>query len=364
MFGSCSDNGVCTCPAIKAGRPMEKTLSLQQRAWVLSIVLILAAYTGHAQAAEMTLGVARLVVLNSSYTDFLPDGIMTGDKPEKLVSCRYEELDPTVQNVGGKIIVNWGSQFFGSKCNKRQLYATEEQAQQFASALLRWKKATPEERQTWQAVQHQDFVNRALDYRVANPKPIIPEEVRRYKILAEAAAQEKRYSDAARAYEFGTAFAPWWAEGHFNAALMWGEIHHYAAAVDHMKKYLILKPDASDARMAQDQIYKWGGDALPYSSELTRSVEIGVTVSMLSSEEAKALQKPDLKGVLVGAVGKDSVAEKAGISKGDVIVKYGDKPIASALDLLAAVMFATKPGSEVPIHVIRGAQELILTAQY
>lgn len=362
MFGSHSENGAQAWRGIIVRRPTRRKVSLQAVV-ALSIVLLLAGCAGTeqetAQAAKMSLSEARLIVKNRSWTDFLPGGIVIGDNPVSLVSCRYEELNPTVIGSNGKSIVD-----FGSRCRYRLGFPAGENANahQFAAALLRWKMSPPAERQTWEAVQQQQFALSAENYRVSNPKPTIPEEVRRLRVLAEAAVNEKRYADAVRAYELGVEYAPWWSDGHFNAALVLGEIHRYAAAIDHMRKYLILNPNAVDARKIQDQIYAWGGGVSPVSASAP-PLQLGVSFRMLSPEEAAALQKPDLKGVLVVTVRKGSVAEKAGITKGDVIVKYGDKPIVSDLDLPAAII-ATKTGNAVPINVIRGSQKLILNAQY
>jgi PDZ domain len=334
----------------------------------LSAVLLLSGCAGIApeaspdsvQAAGMSLSEARLVVKNRSVTDFLPEGIVVGDNPASILSCRYEELDPAVYRRDGKNVVNWGPQ-----CRYGLTFPANESAnaRQFASALLRWKSSTFEERQAWHEIQQQVVLN-AERYRTAAHMPVLPEEVRRFKVLAEAAVKEGRFADAARAYEFGVEHAPWWAEGHFNAAIVLGQIHHYAAAIDHMQKYLILKPNAADARAAQDQIYAWGGGAVPPVSRKSPSVQLGVSVGNTSSPvAANAVQKPDRKGASIVAVMKGSVAEKIGLSMGDVIVEYGGKPIANNEDLLIAV-FMTKPHSTVPIKFVRESQELTVTARF
>lgn len=40
-------------------------------------------------------------------------------------------------------------------------------------------------------------------------------------------------------------------------ALLYAQIHRFNMAISFMKKYLILEPDAKDARSAQDKIYEW-----------------------------------------------------------------------------------------------------------
>jgi len=104
------------------------------------------------------------------------------------------------------------------------------------------------------------FDTQAKSYRDATVKPVPGEDVRRYRVQAEAAASEGRYQDAADLYTKALYIAPWWPEGQFNAALIFGALHQYDKAVDHMQKYLALVPNEPDARAAQDKIYAWEGD--------------------------------------------------------------------------------------------------------
>jgi tetratricopeptide (TPR) repeat protein len=96
-------------------------------------------------------------------------------------------------------------------------------------------------------------------YRDAAVKPVPGEDVRRFVVQAEAAVNDKRFQDAANLYMEALHLAPWWPDGQLNAALIFGSLNQYSAAITHMKRYLALKPDASDARQAQDQIYVWEG---------------------------------------------------------------------------------------------------------
>ena len=96
-------------------------------------------------------------------------------------------------------------------------------------------------------------------YRRMPVKPSLPEEARKYKVQAERAVENKRFGEAADRYADALVAAPWWPEGHFNRALILGEMGHYGKAIKEMKKYLMLVPDAADARAAQDRIYEWEG---------------------------------------------------------------------------------------------------------
>ncbi|MEJ8841346.1 PDZ domain-containing protein [Lacibacter sp. H375] len=62
------------------------------------------------------------------------------------------------------------------------------------------------------------------------------------------------------------------------------------------------------------------------------------------------------KGALVEEVQKETPAEKAGLQKGDIITKVGDKKIGSPSDLSEAV-HAKKPNDEVEITYLRDGRE-------
>lgn len=87
--------------------------------------------------------------------------------------------------------------------------------------------------------------------------PELPEAARRFKVQAEDAVREKKFDDASDLYKQALNISPLWPEGHFNRALVLGETGSYDSAVREMKRYLLLAPNASNARAAQDKIYVW-----------------------------------------------------------------------------------------------------------
>ena len=92
-------------------------------------------------------------------------------------------------------------------------------------------------------------------------------------------------------------------------------------------------------------------------------MRLGVQLGTLSPASANALHKPNLKGAHVVEVIKGSVADKCDILRDDVVVEYDGKPVTTHYDLLDAIAM-TKPGQPKKIKVVRGAQELVLTAQF
>lgn len=104
------------------------------------------------------------------------------------------------------------------------------------------------------------FTEAAASYRAATVKPTLPEEVRKFKVQAESAVSKKDFVSAVSRYKEALDVAPWWPEGHFNHALILGELSRYREAIREMKRYLTLVPDAPNARAAQDKIYQWEGE--------------------------------------------------------------------------------------------------------
>lgn len=101
------------------------------------------------------------------------------------------------------------------------------------------------------------FAAEAKRYRALAVKPTLPQEARRFKVQAEAAVRDKRFDRAVKRYAQALTIVPWWPEGHFNRALILGEMRLFAEAIREMKRYLALMPNAADAQKAQDKIYEW-----------------------------------------------------------------------------------------------------------
>jgi serine protease Do len=83
---------------------------------------------------------------------------------------------------------------------------------------------------------------------------------------------------------------------------------------------------------------------------------IGVSVQDVPREVIAELGLKQRMGALVATVGKDGPAGKAGIEPGDVIIEVNGKPIANR-DELIRVITSTKPGSTVPVKIIREKKE-------
>jgi tetratricopeptide (TPR) repeat protein len=102
-----------------------------------------------------------------------------------------------------------------------------------------------------------DFSRAATAWRALATKPPIPEAVRAQRLLAETALKEKKLAQALVHYERGVELDPVWPEGRFNAALVAAELEYYDEAVEQMRAYVELAPNAPDAQDARDNIAIW-----------------------------------------------------------------------------------------------------------
>ena len=88
-------------------------------------------------------------------------------------------------------------------------------------------------------------------------KPALPEEARRFGVQATSLVDKKRYEESVALYKKALEIAPWWAEGHFNRALVLADQNRFHEAIAGMKHFVLLAPDSADARAAQDKLYEW-----------------------------------------------------------------------------------------------------------
>jgi tetratricopeptide (TPR) repeat protein len=104
----------------------------------------------------------------------------------------------------------------------------------------------------------QRFKQAADNYQTLTLKPDMSEEQRKYIVQANALNDNKDYTGAIQYYDKALALNPLsYPAGYYNLALIAGLAGNYNYAILNMKKYLLLLPNAPDAREAQDKIYGW-----------------------------------------------------------------------------------------------------------
>ena len=85
----------------------------------------------------------------------------------------------------------------------------------------------------------------------------LPEEARRHVMRAEVLTKEGKFEDAVKEYREAIRIAPYFSMLYKAIALNYAELKQYRQAIDNLKTYLDLSPDAPDVRQAKDEIYKW-----------------------------------------------------------------------------------------------------------
>jgi len=85
----------------------------------------------------------------------------------------------------------------------------------------------------------------------------LPEEARRHALRAEVSTKDGKFEDAVEEYKEAIKIAPFFPDLYKAIALNYAGMKEYQRAIDNMNIYLELFLEASDARAAKDEIYKW-----------------------------------------------------------------------------------------------------------
>jgi len=102
------------------------------------------------------------------------------------------------------------------------------------------------------------FKQIAKTYCDLKTKPSLSEEERKFIVQANFHNQQKDYEKAIGLYkkviEIDQTAYP---AAYYNLALLFAQLSNFDAAIFYMQEYLLLEPEAQDARAAQDKIYEW-----------------------------------------------------------------------------------------------------------
>ena len=169
----------------------------------------------------------------------------------KSFSYRFREINNvSVVHFGGFGSLGGMYRINGINVWWRQL----DSAQSFADAL---NVLVQKSKGMSQEADFEQFKQKAAAWRALATKPPLPEEAHKYQVLAANAVQEKRFEDAADYYEQGLEIEPCWPNAQHDVALIEGELGNYSDAAYHMRCYVELAPNASDAPAARDQAIIW-----------------------------------------------------------------------------------------------------------
>jgi tetratricopeptide (TPR) repeat protein len=109
------------------------------------------------------------------------------------------------------------------------------------------------------ATRYQKFLELCGNYMQSKTSAPQSEEARQHQLLSQDAASRNDMDKALDETDKAVDAAPCWAQGRYDAALLEAQVGYYPVAVQDMKKYLLLEPDAPNAQAARDQILIWNG---------------------------------------------------------------------------------------------------------
>jgi|GEM_PF-6385550 len=109
------------------------------------------------------------------------------------------------------------------------------------------------------ATRYQKFLGLCSTYIDNKTTAPLSEEARQHQLLSQDAASRNDMDKALDEADKEVDAAPCWAQGRYDAALLEAQVGYYPVAVQNMKKYLLLRPDAPNAQAVRDQILIWNG---------------------------------------------------------------------------------------------------------
>lgn len=170
----------------------------------------------------------------------------------------FVELEDHAVNLGERkdVTSNWDHRYDVTVQGVMQLsFANPEFAQCVGEELKFIQQALRKAQQDDLLKSFQPLVEQ---YRAMQTKPQVTEEQRKFIVQANIMTQKKDYTKAIEFYAKALEVNPFsFPAAHYNMALISAQQGRYSAAVTSMKKYLMLLPEAEDARTAQDKIYEW-----------------------------------------------------------------------------------------------------------
>jgi serine protease Do len=99
-------------------------------------------------------------------------------------------------------------------------------------------------------------------------------------------------------------------------------------------------------------------ESLIANGHVTRGY-LGVMIQKITPALAKEFNLKNQSGALISDVVDDGPADKAGLKPGDVVLEYNGKPVTESRHLQLAVA-GTKPGSKVPVEILRKGEKKTL----
>ena len=136
---------------------------------------------------------------------------------------------------------------------------SQQDAQQMADALRVLVLEARRHVDAELATRYQKFLGLCGTYLSSKTTAPVPEEARQHQLLSQDAASRGDNDRALDESDKAVDAAPCWAQARYQAAQLEAQVGYYPIAVQNLKKYLLLYPDAPNAQAARDQILIWNG---------------------------------------------------------------------------------------------------------
>gem|GEM_PF-1652884 len=144
-------------------------------------------------------------------------------------------------------------------------------------------------------------------YSQMKEKPELPELARKYLVQANAATENKKYSDAIASFNKAISIAPYYPLAYYNRSLVYELYASYDDAIADMKKYIELDPAATNVRSAQDKIYEWEGNTKSTGSYIFYSAD-GKNIAQSNTEANMNSMAIDIENVIGNKIETDNKA--------------------------------------------------------
>ena len=175
----------------------------------------------------------------------------------------------------------------------------------------------------------------AKDWLAASSKPKMADDALTYRLLAEDAYKRKDFTAALEAYSDALSRHPMWPDGHYNTALLAAEAEDFELASRHMRRYLVLSPDAKDSASAKEKFLLWQHKANPGAPV---RVKLGVLWDEISQEAREHFEIPaSVNGLVIAEVLPGSRAADAGLLRGNDIVEVDRVAVSKYADAMAII---------------------------
>jgi tetratricopeptide (TPR) repeat protein len=111
----------------------------------------------------------------------------------------------------------------------------------------------------WPLKERRKIVSKVAEiYQQLPLKPVLPPAAERLALEGQNYISQREWAKARASYQMALDLAPWWPEGHYNLALLWGaEPGFEPGAIREMRIYLNLAPNGNRAQTATAKLRVW-----------------------------------------------------------------------------------------------------------